>query len=44
MYWLSAIALVAVFYLWVFSPDLAGAFWATVATLAACWLALELVE
>lgn len=44
MYWLTAIALVAVFNLWVFSPDLVGAVWATIATLAACWLALELVE
>lgn len=44
MYWLTAIAVVAVFNLWVFSPDLVGAVWATIATLAACWLALELVE
>lgn len=44
MYWLTTIALLAVFFLWVFSPDVAGAFWATLATLAACWLAMELLE
>lgn len=44
MYWLTAIALLAGFFLWAFSPDVVGAFWATLSTLAACWLAIDLFE
>lgn len=44
MYWLTAIALLAAFFLWAFSPDVAGAVWATLSTLAACWLAIDLFE
>ncbi|MFQ5799645.1 MAG: hypothetical protein ACE5H0_13270 [Bacteroidota bacterium] len=43
MFWLTVTAFAA-FFLWVLSPDLASDFQATLATLAAGWLLLELSE
>jgi peptidoglycan/LPS O-acetylase OafA/YrhL len=44
MLWLTVIALIAAFYLWIFSPDLPKALWATVATVVFGFLVVELTE
>ncbi|MFQ5994408.1 MAG: hypothetical protein ACE5K1_04890 [Acidiferrobacterales bacterium] len=44
MLWLAIIALVAAFFIWVFSPDLVSAFWATVATVVFGRVAVDLFE
>jgi hypothetical protein len=41
MLWLTAVALIAAFFIWVLSPDPIGALWVTVGTVGTVWLVIE---
>lgn len=44
MLWLTVVALIAAFFIWIFSPDVISALWVTVATVTCGWLVLELLS
>jgi hypothetical protein len=44
MLWLTVVALIAAFFIWIFSPDVISALWVTVATVTGGWLVVELLS